>query len=366
MLIRNCTYNGNTLGRQFGGITDAIKYLKPEVMRGWYCQQNTDNTAMLKISGYPTATRPPYSLIMGDSAGLMSATTTIYQFNTFDNLNLAGGLNGESVLDGSSTLTGMADALAYLISAISGTSSIIADIQGAVNIASNLAGSGDLTGSLGALISILADLSGSGDLTGDIAGALDAIATLSGNGDLVGAIQGSVSIISNISGTSALTAAIIGNWDMICTVAGTSSLTADVEALANLVSALSGNGSISLTSGSLPGDMFCDIVMCGDLTPTNVATAVWESLAASFNNPGTMGEIMNNMGAATDPWTVALEGTYTAGDLLKLISAAIAGKSDRVSTSGVATITFRDVNDTENRIVATLQNSERTTVILNP
>lgn len=367
MLIRNCTYFGNTLGREFGGITDPLKYFKPAVMRGWYCQQNTDNTTILKISGFPTATYPPYSLIMGNSSGLLSATTTIYQLGDINNSNLAGGLNGEANWDGISVLTGQLGALAYLISSIVGTSTLSGNIQGAVNIAVTLAGSGNLTGALGALISILADLNGNGDLTASISGALSAVANLVGNGDLIGALQGSVSIISNITGTSSLTAAIIGNWDMVCNISGTSTLVSLIKAIANLVSSLSGSGTITLTSGSLPGDMFCNITLCGDLTPTNIAAAVWESLASSYNNTGSMGEIMNNMGAATDPWTVVLEGTYTAGDIIKLLSAAIVGKSDIINLGGgIATIIFRDINDTENRITATLQNSERTQVILNP
>ncbi len=356
--------SGNVLGRQ---VSFPNKYLNPATMRNWYCQDNIDNTAILKISGYPTATYPPYSLVMGDGLGLLSATTTIYQSGNITNLNLAGGLNGASTVVGTSTLTGQLGALAYLITSIIGTSTLSGNIQGAVNIAANLAGSGDLTGALGALISILADLNGNGNLTGSIAGALEATATLAGNGDLVGAIQGSVSIISNITGTSTLTSAIIGNWNMVSAVAGSSTLVSNIKAIANLVSILSGSGTITLTSGSTPGDMFCDITLCGDLTPTNVAAAVWESLAASFNNAGTMGEIMNNMGAATDPWTVVLEGTYTAGDIIKLMSAAIVGKSDIINLGGgLATIIFRDINDTENRVTATLQNSERTQVVLNP
>lgn len=68
-----------------------------------------------------------------------------------------------------------------------------------------------------------------------------------------------------------------------------------------------------------------------------------------------------------DPWSVTLEGTYTAGEMLKLLTAVAAGKSDIVKLgNGLATITFRDINDTENRVIASMTNSERTAVILNP
>jgi hypothetical protein len=275
-------------------------------MRGYY-----GNNTALKIDSFPTGTTPHYTLMMGDKGALITATTTLYQSNGFANLNLAGGLNGEATLDGTSTLNGNLGALAYLITSISGTNTLSGDIQGAVNIAANLAGSGDLTGALGALISILADLNGNGELTGDIAGALSAVASLSGTGDLVGAIQGSVSILSDLTGSGDLTAAIIGNWDMAVSISGSGTITSDIQALAHLMSDLIASGDLVLTSGTTPGDMSCDISSSSTLSPENLAAAVWNSIAAAYNNTGTMGEIMNNVGAGADPWTTVLPGSYT-------------------------------------------------------
>lgn len=76
---------------------------------------------------------------------------------------------------------------------------------------------------------------------------------------------------------------------------------------------------------------------------------------------------ITHVSIGTDPWSVTLEGTYTAGEMLKLLTAVAAGKSDIVKLgNGLATITFRDINDTENRVIASMTNSERTAVILNP
>jgi hypothetical protein len=73
-----------------------------------------------------------------------------------------------------------------------------------------------------------------------------------------------------------------------------------------------------------------------------------------------MGALLNASGAAGDPWSVTLEGTYTAADLVRLMSAALAGK---ISGAGTPTVTIRDVSDTEDRIVATVDaNGNRTAV----
>ena len=59
-------------------------------------------------------------------------------------------------------------------------------------------------------------------------------------------------------------------------------------------------------------------------------------------------------------WDEVLEGGYTAGELLRVLAAVAAGKTDITGT----TVTFRDVNDTTDRVVASMTGSERTTVTL--
>jgi hypothetical protein len=49
------------------------------------------------------------------------------------------------------------------------------------------------------------------------------------------------------------------------------------------------------------------------LTPTGIANAVWNAIAASLNASGSMGEKMNAAGAAGDPWLTELPGAYAAG-----------------------------------------------------
>ncbi len=232
MLIRNSTYGGNILGREFGGQTDPFKYFKPATMRGWYCQQNTDNTTLLKFDSFPTGTNHPYSLMMGDRGALLSSTTTINGTGT-NTFSMAMGLAAESDLLGNGDLLSNLSLVIQLACDILGSSIISASLVGKLEMTSDLAASGDLTSALSLFAFVISDIIGSGTIAGTV--------------------YGTASLEANISSSSTL-------------------------------------------------------------SPENLAAAVWNSLAASFNNAGTMGEILNNVGAGADPWGTVLPGTYNAGE----------------------------------------------------
>lgn len=59
-------------------------------------------------------------------------------------------------------------------------------------------------------------------------------------------------------------------------------------------------------------------------------------------------------GTLAEAWSTAIEGGYTAGQLLKAMSAVLLGKSTGQNTNSPV---FRDVNDTKNRVVATTDSS---------
>lgn len=124
---------------------------------------------------------------------------------------------------------------------------------------------------------------------------------------------------------------------------------------------VTGIGELELADWKKEGRMALDVSIGAVPSAFDIAQAVWKSNAASLNTTGTMGELLNVAGSAGNPWISTIEGTYTAGDILKLMIAVLAGKTsinDNV-------VTFRDINDTEDRIVATMDGSERTTVIKN-
>jgi hypothetical protein len=183
-------------------------------------------------------------------------------------------------------------------------------------------------------------VNGSGTLTPpNLAGGLNAVATITGAGAITNAGLGLiVSMVATLVGAGAITNAnlnaVVG---AIATLSGAGNVTAaTATGIASPSATLTGSGIISSAVLSANGDMSAFIKSYGDLTPDNLAQYVWN---------------------------LALEGGVTAEQLMRLMSAALAGK---VSGASGTTVTIRDINDTVDRIVATVDTSgDRTAVTLN-
>lgn len=191
------------------------------------------------------------------------------------------------------------------------------------------------------------------DLTG--LGSIDATASLV------------VSMLADLTGSGDLAATITGWLNATADLEGAGSLAADMTAIANAVAALSGSGDIDATIRAW-GDMTVDIVVTGTgLSTSNVGAAVWGALAASNNTAGTMGEKLNDAGSASNPWTEVIESGYTAAEILQLLAAVAAGKTTITDLGGGnATVVFRNISDNADAVTATMAESARTSVTLNP
>lgn len=87
--------------------------------------------------------------------------------------------------------------------------------------------------------------------------------------------------------------------------------------------------------------------------------AIKTDTAATLLDTGTTGVPLT--AAAIDAiLDEAVEGSYTLRQLLRIVSSTLAGK---VSGGGTATITFRDVNDSTDRVIATVDASGNRTAI---
>lgn len=204
---------------------------------------------------------------------------------------------------------------------------------------------------------------GDATLTGDLHGGKLATASLAGTSSLSANGSARAPATAALAGTSTLSGAMVGRGAMVAALAGTSSLTAGLEALARMVAALVGTSTLTAETAAY-ASMSASIEACSGLTAGEVAAAVWESIAAAYDTPGTMGQLLNDAGAAGNPWNTEIENNYTAEELMRLLSAVLAGK---LSGSGTGTIVFRDVNDTVDRVVATVDNlGNRITVTLDP
>jgi len=320
MILGNYTQLNANVGTNIGGFTNPYNWLKYSNVIGYYTGEaavagETDKSSF--NNGYT----PPYSWALAPKSGGIAAVNGLIGYNTFQSLNLAGGLNAESSLIGGGDITSAtANILAFLVSDLVQSGVLSADIIGGLNAASSLAGTGDLNGALGSLVGILADLNGDGSLTGSIASAVQGVASMAGSGNLSGAIVGVVQMITTITGANTTIGDMVGAWNMGSSLSGTSTITSTLLAIANLVSDLVSTSSLSISQGAIPTNIESDISSCSDLSPENLAAAVWNSIAASFNNAGTMGAKMNSAASAGDPWSAILPGSYVDGEAGKILS----------------------------------------------
>jgi hypothetical protein len=183
-------------------------------------------------------------------------------------------------------------------------------------------------------------ITGTGSLSnGNLAGGLNAVAPLTGSGDITNAnLVLVLSAVASLTGSGALVGDILGKLEAAAALSGAGALAGDLKALASLIAALSGTGDASATIKAI-ASASADIVVTGDVLSTaNVAEAVWGALA---------------------------ESGYTYQDFMKILAAVAAGKTTIVDNGGgAATVTFRNIGDTLDRVEADMQDSERQTITL--
>jgi hypothetical protein len=108
------------------------------------------------------------------------------------------------------------------------------------------------------------------------------------------------------------------------------------------------------------GDMTVDIVVTGSgLTTANVGPAVWAALASQNNDPGTMGEKLNDAGSASNPWTEVIESGYTAAEILRLLAAVAQGNATGLEDGSPV---FKGIDGTTDRVTATYADGTRVIV----
>jgi hypothetical protein len=213
------------------------------------------------------------------------------------------------------------------------TGSLIVELNGL----SALTGSGGATCSIYALTQLQSALTGGGIfIPGALISGYAIVASLSGSGDISSAIAYlSAQMNAAADGQGTLEADLVGIWSMLASLSGSSSFTTLVNAIGFTDAQLSGAGAL-LAAFHAKAQISADIAVTGELlTTSNVGAAVWQKL---------------------------IDGDYSAEEILKILAAVNAGKS---TGGGGTTIVFRDVNDTTDRVTATVDgNGNRTAITL--
>lgn len=175
-----------------------------------------------------------------------------------------------------------------------------------------------------------------GNLTAQAEAGLNLEASLSASGDLQANLGLILNLLANLSASGNLTTAQLGAVaDMTANLTASGTFTtAQLGAIIDLSAELSASGSLNGFCTSL-ANMVANIGGAEPLSPQGLATALLDN---------------------SD-----IESGYSMREILKLLSAAMAGK---LSGAPGTTITIKNVNDNKNRIVATVDaNGNRTSVI---
>lgn len=155
---------------------------------------------------------------------------------------------------------------------------------------------------------------------GNLAGGINIESDLTGEGTISNADLALIlSAVATLSGVGTLTAAITGKLEASADLAGSGDVTGALGALASAVCSMIGTGTISSADMRAIANMSCDITPFTTLSPENLAAAVWNAIAADFNDAGTMGNKMNSAASAGDPWTTDLSSYNTAGTAGKVV-----------------------------------------------
>ena len=136
------------------------------------------------------------------------------------------------------------------------------------------------------------------------------------------AIEGAVQLIVAIAAALTSTVANAGTMTGVATataaLTSATTVTGALAGLGNLVAALTTADAIAGTP-SATGAMTADITSFSELSPENLAIAVWNALIANFQAAGSTGAALSAAGSAGDPWITALPGAYAAGSAGEII-----------------------------------------------
>lgn len=163
-----------------------------------------------------------------------------------------------------------------------------------------------------------------------------------GNTDTVGRLEVRATYTGCYPVTDSFTVVASASWDSV--IAGSVSTIDDFWEYATA----------SITSGSGIGYQV--------KTNLNIPVSnVWNELLADHTTASTFGSQLSttNLGAAV--WASTIETNYTAKAIMRIISAALAGKLSGVNINAPV---FRDVNDSKNRITMTTGSTGRSAVTL--
>lgn len=214
----------------------------------------------------------------------------------------------------------------------------LAPKSGGVASTLNIEGTGTVSGSLLAVKLFEAALTGDGGITAIGSLIVQAIAALSGSGGVTDAqVNAFLAAVANLSGSGGVT-------------------TANLTGLGDAVAAIFGSGTAAGSTATGIAEAIAALTVTGTgLSTANVGQAVWAALAAANNTAGSMGEKLNDAGAAGNPWAALLAANNdpgTFGELVQLLETTldlVKSKTDSLTftVAGQVDSNVQSMNDAE-------------------
>lgn len=172
------------------------------------------------------------------------------------------------------------------------------------------------------------------DITGaNLAGGVNGAAAITATGAFTATMQLIVSAVATIATTCTVTGDINAIAPLAASITAGGTMTSAIKALANAVAAITAGATLTGTPKAI-GNMEAAIVPYTELSPEALAASVWNSVAASYNDAGTMGEKLNLAGSGGVDYaalkTAIWEAVLTDYDTDPTSAAAVMGIIQRV------------------------------------
>ena len=145
------------------------------------------------------------------------------------------------------------------------------------------------------------------------------------------------------------------------TFTGNGTFVADLAVLEEMIASFFGEG--SFTAASLIYEVISALFDAGSRpSARDIAWETWMLNLSLISDVNSAAYKLNNLG---DPFTANIEGPLDARDAIRVLLAIAAGKTTIINNGGgLAQVKFRDTTDSVDRVVADMNNSERTNLTI--
>lgn len=187
---------------------------------------------------------------------------------------------------------------------------------------------------------------------GEMSAFVNTALTMTGEGSGAMGVNGTATATITFSENTSLQLVVSGSGEASISLTGSADLIG-TALIAGSVGATLDNGTPVLTA-------LADIIANSPVNISGSATARADGFMAGDITPYTT---LSPENLATAVKNISIETGYTLGDILKILSAVAAGKTTIVDLGGGnATVTFRNLGDSLDRLVADMTGSQRTSI----